>query len=258
MLRSALAGVGVGLCLGMVLPAAARAQETAASPATPLKPADSWVVDASPRMWYVALDGDLTLPGVAGEVALDTLSLDHTTIQPMGQLDVRADRWLFTFGGGAVGNESSGGGVRSEIDLRLFSLMGGYQLVDYAFDAARDNVLRLWLLGGARLGDLDARTTFPGSLTEGDVQWVDLIGGARLEIQIEEQFFTTFEINAGGLSDSFSVDLMAGFTWRPVSWFGAQAGYRYVYLDVEDGEGSGRFGYAGSAAGLFAGVSFRF
>lgn len=265
-------------------PAAAPAPAEPAAAATP-KPeeplpalaGDRWMIRLSPRVWYVAPSGDVRLPGSSDEVDVRDLDIDEPTLQPMGEANVQAGNFIFSFSGGAASTHSdgaadsgftlggisvsSGDGYDMDMDLLTFNLTAGYKVWQHVFQESPrpgEHVLRVWLVGGARLNDLDMDLSSGGSSASSSDVWFDIIGGVRIEAQLFECFSLDLEVNAGGMTDSLSADLTLGLSWRPVDWAAIQGGYRILFMDYQDGSGSDQSSFSGSMAGMFFGATLRF
>ncbi len=254
---------------------------TRAATDPPPGPGDTWLIRIQPRVWFVAPEGDVRLPGSSRSLDVGRLDLDELRVAPFGEVNVQADRLLFTFSGMSTKNSSdltadraftlgnvsvsAGDDVESRLRFSTFNVTGGYKVWQHEFtDDARPNtlpsrnVLRLWLVGGLRVNDLDFRIESGGQRQTGDDTWFDAVGGIKTEFQFLEAFSADAEATLGGLDGSFSLDIAFSLSYRPVDWVAAQVGYRLLFIEREDGSGSGQFGYDGSFAGLFAGVTFRF
>lgn len=240
-----------------------------------------WVVRLDIRMWYTAPAGKLTLPssGPAGtSVKLNALNIDDPRISPFGQIDVQADRWLFTVSGAHFSSDTAtthttsfrlgdvvitpGDTTLTSLDFTFFQGAAGYRVWDHDFDAAKANRLDLWVIGGIRLQDLSFTVTEPGvNSTSSDKFFGEPFVGARMALQIARQFSAELEITGGGMignHGSLSLDVALLFAWRPIPNVGAEIGYRLLVTDTESGEGARRYRFDGSMAGLFAGVTIRF
>lgn len=250
----------------------------------PPSPGDTWVIRVQPRVWFVAPEGDLKIPSAVGggqTVDLGVLDQDQPNFSAFGELSIQADNWLFSFSGAGFDGESrgtagagfqlgdvavgDGDSFNTSLSISTFNLLAGYKVWQHAFEdprASRDlpaaNILRLWVVGGARITNFAFDIQSGGSSDSIDQTWADIIGGVRAEAQILSDFSVDAELTVGGLTGSTSLDLSVGLTWRPVDWVGAQFGYRLMRINREDGAGNQEFNLDGGLAGLFAGVVFRF
>jgi len=242
-----------------------------------------WSVRITPRAWFVAPAGDLELPGVGGQtVTLDTLNLDSTRIQPAGQVDLQSERWMIALGGSTSSSETvrvaraafqlgstsvaAGQAFNASFDYTTVQALVGYRLWEYNLDAqktedAGDTRLRFFVLGGARLHDVEASIERPGvagTRSESSLTTVSLIASTRLQLMFARDFSIEVDLSAGGLHDSSTFDINACISYQPVDWFAAQFGYRHLEVSAQSGSGSSRFQWDGSVAGIYAGVIFKF
>jgi len=264
-----------------------------ASTTTPCDPLDApgsladWTIEVNPRLWWVSPSGDLQLPGsTAPKVRIETLDLDTPEFTPAGSLAIHADRFRFSFFGSSYSrdarfnagsafqlgtlNVSAGDDVRSMFDLGIYELTLGYRFYRRGFAIARLNpadcahlLLDLYVVGGARMYDLDIEVERPGVATTGTDQFfIEPIAGLRSELAITHDFAINLQLDGGGFGDSdrssFSFNISIDFQWRPISWLGVQIGWRQTLYSFSDGEGASTFEYDGAMAGLFAGLSLRF
>ena len=94
---------------------------------------------------------------------------------------------------------------------------------------------------------------------KGDMFHVEPIVGMKWEIEFERKFAIDFSSNFGYLpklddQSSSSLDLTAGFRYRPTPNLGVQIGYRLLVFDLEDDDVEAE----GALAGLYGGISIRF
>lgn len=253
-----------------------------------------WNVQAELSYWYVALSGDVTLPGSASdEVSFDDLNLDSAEGALMAELHIRRDRWRFSANaydvsssGDAtvtdsvltVGDAIAFGGetVSSSVDLTSFELTASYRFFESArerrFDGRYKSVSSLDAVVGVRFYDLDiefdvdlsTRTSVFLTPSEAGAEqlFAHPVVGLRWEWEIHEQFDVNVQSTIGGWSlgdnTSYSWDIMVGFAWRPTPNFGAQIGYRNQFFHFEDTQSAGDFEWSGGVAGVYAGAVIRF
>ena len=82
-------------------------------------------------------------------------------------------------------------------------------------------------------------------------------------MNIVDRFDIDLQVLAGGFDagrghSSFSIEIVNGYTYRPIENVGVQVGYRLSWYSLQDGSDVNRFDYTGAVAGLFAGVVIRF
>lgn len=272
-------------------PEAAAPAAPSAPPATdplaaPASLAD-WTVEVNPRLWWVSPSGKMQLPGsTASKVRVETLDLDTPEFTPAGSVAINADRFRFSFFGSSYSRDArfsagsafqlgtlsvtAGDAVHSMFDLGMYELTLGYRFYrrDFAIDSLAPAecahlLLDLYVLGGARLYDLDVQVERPTIATTGaDQLFVEPIAGVRSELSVTRDFTINLQLDGGGYGDSdrtsYSFNISVDFQWRPISWMGVQIGWRQTLYSFTDGENATSFEYDGAMAGLFAGLSFRF
>lgn len=287
-----------GLLLGSLLfVSLARGQDAKpADPGTPAAPGTEPVhalapepklyeIQVQPRVWYVSLAGDLTMPGApAGtDVAtLNELNLDSPQMGPYGDATLRFGRWTVNVAAMAVSGDRSttaqragqiggftfnpGDPIRSSIDFATGEASAGYSLGTWDLGTRTDGtgglVADLSVLAGARLYDLSVGVgaTTPDA-AKADEFFAEPIVGGRLEMNLAKSFSIDLQSSFGWMPadrESMSWDIEVAFTWRPVKNLGLQVGYRNLRFDLSTGGGTNEFGLNGGAAGLFAGLQLRF
>jgi hypothetical protein len=264
---------------------------TGAGPA--LEESTPWTLRARITVWRVATGGDLKLPSETGtassEVALESLDADQPVHAPLADFTFRKGDWGLTVRG--AGWSTSGtaqpgftgrlGDVEfspttildTEVQVLIFEAEGLYTLgryqperSEYKIDGALD------LVFGARLTSVDATTrdVTPGigavvpPESSGDNLFFEPLVGLRGSMEIAEQVDLEVQATIGGLplgdTSSFTGDIIAGISWRPIENVGILFGYRSVFLDLSDGEDNEAFELSGpaTAQGLFFGAVIAF
>ena len=251
-----------------------------------------WYVSPSGRVKLPVSSG--TGPGgftTAGDdVKLERLNLDSPRFEPTGEVHLTGARWRFTFSGATysveqdttadstfrLGSITAAPGDRLDVDFDFTTVeaTAGYRFLGRDFaDPARTEqpdqgvaaVGRVHALFGARFYDVgfDVRTASgPFEQASADEFFAEPIAGLRAELDLAEAFSLDLQVTAGGLPagdhTSYSLDIMAGFQWRPHPNVGLQIGYRQLAYWLSDGEDAEEFEYNGRLAGLFAGLVVRF
>lgn len=236
-------------------------------------------------------NGPAGFTGDADTIGLNTLDIDRARLRPAGQATLSAGDWLFTFAGtnyevsrsGVVAPEAlrvgavavaSGQTFDIDFELGLYEVGLGYRLwsKDFAADSTSPSsavpvVLDLHLVGGVRAYDLtinfERTTAGSGASTAGfDELFIEPYLGARLDASFDHQFSVGLLATVGYLPGdnpgSLSLDIVAGFTWRPHPNIGVLIGYRQLAYDLEKGDGADTFAYDGRLAGLLAGIDIAF
>jgi hypothetical protein len=254
--------------------------------------ASAWYVAPSGDVKLPASSGTGGSGSAEGDsVAMERLNLDSTRLMPTGEVHMSGGRWRGTFSGAAytIDREGSiadsafrigsvdvvaGDPLDVSFDLTTVELSAGYRVWGRVFSAeeltqkpenAIETLARVYVIGGARFYDVGfafARATADRATAEADQFFGEPIIGARVEVEVARDFTMDFQLSGGGLplgdKTSYSVDIQAGFMWRPNPHIGIQIGYRQLAYWLSDGEDEDAFEYDGRLAGLFAGVVLRF
>jgi hypothetical protein len=123
---------------------------------------------------------------------------------------------------------------------------------------------RLDLLAGVRYTyqdqDLVIRATPIDRFRGFSEAWVDFFAGARFGADLGRRWYVSARADAGGGGAKFTANAAAGVGFRVLSWFDVDLGFRYLFLDYEDGvPGSPTFySYNADQYGALLGFSFRF
>lgn len=233
-------------------------------------------------VWYVSPSGELKLPGGPSggdRVELEDLNLDTPRPRPYGAFEFRYDDWEAGFlavdysadvNSFATEPFSLGGidllaGDNLDIDFQLavFEPWVGYRFYSHDFsDGDRDLVGDLSVYGGVRFYDLDIDARSGPSAANADELFIEPFVGLRGELELYQDFFVDLRGGFGGFAiddtESFSVDIMVSFAWRPTPAAGVQIGYRQLAYILETGEGASEVAHEGALAGIFAGLEIRF
>ncbi|MBL8962770.1 MAG: hypothetical protein KF787_10785 [Phycisphaeraceae bacterium] len=252
----------------------------------------AWTLKFEPAAWYASLGGDFRMPGTAGssqsKFDFRSFDLDEPTWAPLGTVHVQAGRWRFSAGGFAFSTDdnqatvSESGGLgrlmfaagdtaRSSVDFWSLEFQAAYRLVHEPLGVMQDGRPRLVFglepVVGVRMYSVDAQVSAvtgasAGTSTSHDDFFFEPTAGIRLDGEFAEQFTidvqTGFGIGPWGDTESFSWDMLVGGTWRPIPNLGVRIGYKHLLFDLKSGDGSEKFEFDGSLAGLFVGVEVRF
>jgi hypothetical protein len=233
--------------------------------------------------------GGFTTPG--DSVAIARLNLDTPEFEPAGEIHLNSGRWRMTFSGATYSMDrqdtiadssfrlgsvviTNGDPMDVNMEFTTVELTGGYRVWGRVFSSpdftqkpenALDSVLRVYVIGGGRFYDVSfdvTRTTAVQASANADEFFGEPIVGARAEVDLARDFTLDVQLTGGGLptgdTSSYSVDIQAGFQWRPHPNVGVQIGYRQLAFWLSDGKDASEFEYDGRLAGLFAGLVIRF
>lgn len=258
------------------------AQEEKPQPPGASKP--EWSFQFEPSAWYAGASGKVRIAGApagASTVQINDLHLDNPRLTPAGELHVRTGDWRFSLGTfffsqdrlqtmsvpGQLGAVvfAPGNQVYSKIQQNEYVPVVGYEFWKRKAEPndAVQFLGRLEVFGGARLDDVKFDFS-QGALASSQSEFFgQAIIGIKGSMDIAEQFSIDLETSAGGWpgggSDyAWSWDITVGFMWRPIPNVGVQIGYRNLFNEFRNGDGSQQFYYNGGLAGLFFGAVVRF
>lgn len=270
----------------------------AQTPAPKLIPASAWSVRLEPQVWYVAPEGDLTMPGSASgtpPVALSALDAEDPKASPAGQVTIRIPQneenrwgtddfwksgWFFCVGGASFSGDSTGaapaggftigsvavaGGaaVSTSFEWSTFHAMVGKWIVGSDFGTEGDVHVDIYGVAGLRIHTQDVTVSSGGGSTTASETFGAALLGFRLDVQLPCGFAADVNVNANywpGDPSCTGFEVSPTFSWRPTDNLGVQIGYRLLTANCESGnEGdAGYYKFDGSLAGLYAGVEIRF
>jgi len=228
---------------------------------------DGWEIRFAPYAWLIGIDGDMTVKGMEQEVDLAFRDLvENLDIVLTGHLEV----WKGPLGGFVDANYGKlsmdekltspvGGSIDIDVELEFTITEFGilYHVGHWPIRSGERRIFADVLLGGRAWwmeGDLDIG---PGSGSK-STSWVDGIVGARTMIELAEKvpWTTRVDFGAGGSDFSWNLQTLFGylFTERISAW----AGYRWLYVDYEEGSGGKKFAMDATFYGPVIGALFIF
>jgi hypothetical protein len=223
--------------------------------------AEGWKHEIAPYLWGSAMEGTTGVGGVTAEVDMSFGDiLDDLEMGFMGTYRGTRDRFSVMFDvvymGLGASERGRGGLAKADIDVDQFVFAGaaGYALTE-----------SFVVLGGLRYNDLSAEIEVTGPLgntadAETDESWVDPYLGAQYTIPLSESWSLNLygDIGGFGVGSDFAWQGLVTFRWQFSERAGAVAAYRYMDVDYESGNGSGRFEYDMSFSGPALGIVFTF
>ena len=250
----------------------------ALSPCRPVHAEDNpvsegWSFQLAPYMWFIALDGDVTVRGQDSSVDLgfDDI-LKKLNIAAMIQGEARHGRFgLFAMTTYAeLSDDASGAVLQLDADVTTFWLEGGayYRLGPWVVDeraSGKPVTATLDPYIGVRYTYLDLKLDFkPGPHFSGDQDWVDPIVGARTIWELSDRWSVTAFGDIGGFNvgSDFSWQA-AGLVGYSFSLFGDNdarvlAGYRALHQDYKNGSGADEFKWDVTLHGPVAALAVHF
>ncbi|MFZ4573536.1 MAG: hypothetical protein ACOYN0_04015 [Phycisphaerales bacterium] len=228
--------------------------------------------------------GALSLQGgAAQDVDLRDLDIDTPEASPAIEINLGRGDWRFGLraidfsgdqqaaanAGGSYGSlaYAAGDEVSTSLDYSQFELEVGYSLRKRDLSPYPQGFKfhsNFELIAGLRVYDFEwsvENTTAGGALGTEETFWEPIVG-AKISMELYEQFDIDLQLTAGGLplgdDSSYSLDVIVGGAWRPVENVGVLVGYRLTGYDLSSGSGDEEFEWQGSMAGLYAGLVLQF
>jgi opacity protein-like surface antigen len=251
--------VGLAICLLLLLPVLVlhevRAQEAAS---------DGWAFRAAPYFWATSLEGDVaTIRGIPPADVDASFSdiWDNLNFAAMGYAEARHGRFgvgadLIYFDLSADGDGPTPLFSKAELDLTAFvgTVTGFYRF-------AQEEAITADAMAGARVWATDTELTLKpgiaaGRSTDDQEVWVDPIIGLRGFIGVTDKVGLRAygDIGGFGLASDITYQVLGSVNYAFTDSITADAGYRYLKVDYDDGD------YLLDVAfhGPFLGVVFEF
>jgi hypothetical protein len=233
-----------------------------------------WEFQVSPYMWFLSLDGDITVKGQKSDEDISFSDIwDELNIAGMIAFEGRKDRWGFY--GDAIyanlGKDKSGKRISIDPSINVLWLTAGgfYRLGTWDLSdtpGKKTPAVTVDIFAGGRYTYLDITLEiedFPNR--KGSEQWVDPLVGTRALWDFSERWALAMEGGVGG----FGVG--SDFSWHAWGLLGYRfplfskennaavfAGYRALYQDYTDGKGDDRFQWDVTLHGPILGLNIQF
>ncbi len=222
------------------------------TPAAAQAPSDEWDVTVVPYFMGASMSGTTAVRG--REVDVDVSASDifsNLQFGAMGLVVARKGKW--GLGGDAIWMALGTTVRNTNVDFNqgAFAFYGLRRL-----GAAADLTL------GMRVNTLQGKLTFNalGVSVSQDKTWVDPLVGLTLrspgEHRVHLQVYT--EIGGFGVGSDFTWQIFPTLGFKFTDHFSLEAGYRWLDLDYETGDGNERFAYDVLTQGPVGGLAFRF
>lgn len=232
---------------------------------------EGWSWTLSPYVWFLGLDGDVTVQGETSEVDVSFSDLwDNLDVALMLHLELQKNKWSIFVDPmyASLGVEGGLGPIDIDVDVQMWIIEAGvgYRLIDRPIGSSG----RFHMKAGPLLGfrwtsmdvDIDAPFFLPFSDAGGSTDWLDLIVGWRNEIRLGERWQLNTRLDIGG----FDIGTSSDFTWNSQILFGFKMtensilhfGYRTLDSDYDRGSGDKRFEWDVETSGPVLGASIKF
>jgi opacity protein-like surface antigen len=254
----------VALVLALALAAPAWSEE---GPRTAMD--DRWHFAITPYFWFTALDGTVSMKGLA-EVPVDVPFSDiwdNLDVGILGRFEARRNRvgfWADTtyikLGVSVAGDRPILGQLGLKSDVRSV-LSEGIVFYRVTTGGSRGGA---WLdvLGGVRY--VGTTSQLKGKLPDGTdlsstkqtIDWVDGLVGARFHVPLGSRLGLHGRGDVAGLGSDFSWNLLGGVDVALGERWALGAGYRHLDVDYDKDEAGERQLYKVKYDGAYAFVSF--
>ncbi|MEG6552044.1 hypothetical protein V6C53_17575 [Desulfocurvibacter africanus] len=219
-----------------------------------------WEFTVAPYIWFAGLEGDLTVGDREVDVDVDFSDiLDSLDVAFLGQVEARKDPWgvflqanYFKLNSDESEARAAGPlGFERQLDVDLETTLwlvefgGSYTAFAWSGSGFPRHI-RGDVLAGGRYWSVenDLEATFTGPLTTRDVEaeqeidWVDPIVGARVEVQLSDRILLAVRGDIGGFGigdgSDFTWNLLGLLGYRFASWATLWAGYRTLDVDYDN------------------------
>ncbi len=246
-----------------------RAQDTS--------PWDGWRIRFTPYVWATAFNGHATVKGQRSDVDASFKDVaENLDGAVLAQIEATKGPFSLVAQGNFLraSTSDSSGPIDADVDANAFigQIFGAYRLGNVPFGSDESQGARpigidhgmaidglvgfsyTYLNTDLKLKDNQANVTRHFS---GDQQWATPFVGLRTLIGLDEHWFLTALGYVGAVnSDNTTWNLQGLVGYAFNSWISAEAGYRALYQNYENGNGNDRFHYDVITHGPIVGVTF--
>ncbi len=227
---------------------------------------EGWKVELAPYMWMINVSGDVTIKGYPTSTSMNFHDIwDSLDFAGEVHLEVWKGRWALFFDPTYLKTtqganlESVPVTVKSEVAMVEFG--GIYRLIDNHLDQSSKRIVALELLAGGRYNSLKGTLELPtGHQPEARQEWVDPFAGGRVRWDFLPglELILRSDIGGFGLGSKVAWNSSLLLQYKPTDWLGLVVGYRYLYMDYEDGSGHDEFKYDVTLQGPIVALHFSF
>jgi hypothetical protein len=256
------------LLLAALLVVAVHVPSGSAGASTGVKAGDGWEFRGAAYLWMANIDGTQTVTGSEAELEVDFGDvLDVLDFAGEAHVEgMKDNQWGFFIDGTYLkpGPEAKQGPIHIRVDYKywLWELGGVYRANTWA---TRHGHAAVDLLLGGRYTSMDVDLDFqrlPVPNIGGSQSWTDLIAGARLVMDLPNNWSMVLRGDIGGFGIGGSSDLSAqgvlNFRWNFKPTWNLVAGYRALYQDYKTGKRGLEFAYDATTHGPSLGVEYQF
>lgn len=243
-----------------------RAHAAAVDPPPEVKPnpatSSDWEFYVTPYFFMPRLTGTVSALGQAVNVNAKFSDLFHNLdFALMGTFEARKGNWGVTTDAMYIslsGKRVTATILVSDINVNVKEFISTSEVGYRAFNTERGSID---LLAGARVWHVKSHVVFKPIIfplvdVEEGKTWVDPVIGARGVAKVSSKVFVVGKFDAGGfgISSQFTGEVFGGVGYQLKPRVALIGGYRYLYVNYEDGG----FVYRTALSGLAFGVKFKF
>jgi hypothetical protein len=249
------------LLFAIHVPTALAQNQTATTPKTetPLPSDDGWHVGITPYIWFAgvhgtvgALDHETSVHASFGDI------FNYLNIGLMGLVEPRYNRivmpvdfmWMKLSDNKALPSEEDATSVKAKMTETILTPKIGYRFVD-------TKKVKVDALFGFRYWHLRTSLTFQPTQDyfSQSANWVDGLGGGRIELALTPKLSAIIGGDAGGGSARLDYQVGGGLGYKLSRRWVLVAGYRYLAVDYRP-TGKPGFIYDVAMPGLVLGATF--
>ncbi len=222
---------------------------------------DGWHVSITPYIWFAGVNGTVGALGHDASVHADFSDIFHyLNIGLMGGMEVRRKRiimpvdfmWMKLSDDKALPVDEESESIKAKMTETMITPKIGYRVVDkkrLKVDALMG--FRYWHMST----DLKLQPTIEGGNFSDSANWVDGVGGGRIEFGLTPKLSLTVLGDAGGGSARSDYQVAGALGYKISRRWVLLAGYRYLSVNYRP-NGYRQFVYDVNMPGLVAGATF--
>jgi hypothetical protein len=230
---------------------------------------NGWHFTVAPYLWATGMEGTISFEGTP-DIPVDASFsdiLNNLDLALSGHFEGRNGRWGFGLDAMYVkiGAQSTidfpigpGSGIQGEIGVELqqsqFEALGFYRL---AVSQRSTNPGFADVLVGFRYVEANQEVQLGGTdRPRRELSWTDAVLGLRGYAPLGDQFGLLARGDIAGFGSNVTWNIKADLHWRISNRWRLIVGYRYMDVDLGEGEGLGREVYQMKSSGPELAVSF--
>ncbi len=223
-----------------------------------------WTFLVAFYLWVPAIEGGTRIGGVAAPVDMDIGDvLDQLQGALTGHFRAQTGKWAIIADGMWVKlGDDLGGGISFEIQQVIVETAVAYEIGNWPLGQEPMPAVRLEGLLGTRYNYLQSGVVSPGMSLETNIDWVDLVVGGNLWLDLTDELAIWIRGDVGGFGIGSSSDLVwnlvVALDWTFADRFSLVAGYRVLDYDYDRGSGPSTFIYNVTMQGPLLALTFTF